>query len=192
MAVSSEAWLSSQTGANPGATAPAGTSTGTGQQPLPEVSLSEFGGKFAAEALEKEKEEQAAKAAAAATATPPVQAKPGEKLQEEKPKEEAQPQAKVYAGEFKTTEELETEFVKQKGMYQASSEEGKRLHKEKVALRDQLIQAATRLQLVNLEKEIGTFKEATKEELEAMDENGKRIYGLEKKHFDERKERLLA
>ena len=161
---------------------------GTGQnEPLPEVPMSEFGGRYAAEAAEEAKAAEAkAKAEGKAEVKPPEVKPPEEKL-------EAKPEAtpKLYAGEFKTPEELETAHSKLKENYGHSSVEGKRLRTLSDSLQKQLVEMDSKVKLLELDKEAGSFQLKTKEELEAMETTERDVYELKHSMFENKKASIL-
>lgn len=112
---------------------------------------------------------------------------------EEKPAEEpkTEPKAEVLlAGRFKTPEDLEVAYIE-------SSKEGRRLNAELVQAKQRLAGLEQKLESYELEKELGSFKELTKEELlelmnseDAEDRLAAQEYIADKKLYGQKKASL--
>lgn len=104
---------------------------------------------------------------------------------------------KLFADEFKTAEELATAYkalkaqdVERAQKFDLSSKEGKRLagvvQRQQVALKE----AKRELLKSSLQSQVGSFKELSKEEYDALDADAKMDYKLNKRDFESNKKNL--
>lgn len=116
------------------------------------------------------------------------------KADAENPAEEAKPEekaeVKLLAGEFKTPTELESAFLKQKERYTLSSEEGMRLGKVVKQMEEKMEAVNEQLEEANLKAELGSFKELTQEQYDALDTEAKLDYRDARLEFKAKQERM--